>query len=359
MLVLRHRFVIPFESRNLVLRYIVIFKRNLIYSRKGDDMKKITFMIVTVIFFSFSFALTSVQNGWSFDLEAHRGGRGLMPENTMAAFKYAIEKIGVTTLELDIAMTKDGILVVSHDPFLNPQKVSKDGQFIGDKPLIKDMTYAQILEYDVGIMRSDYKMPRQAQVEKEKMPSLEEVFAFVKDMQEKTGNKYMINAETKVFPEIFGYTYDAKTFVNALVPLIKKYGLEDTVMVQSFNWETLKLVKAMDSRITTVALLQSLYYGNTLWTAGLKLSDFGGDPVKMAKSLGVDVISPYYKECDSKMIKNAHEYGMLVIPWTIDDRLEMERFVSMGIDGIITDYPDILREILVSKGFKIPQPYEG
>ncbi len=321
-------------------------------------MKRIAFLILIVVFVSFSFGLTPIQNGWSFDLEAHRGGRGLMPENTMAAFRYAIEKIGVTTLELDVAMTKDGILVVSHDPFLNPQKVSKDGQFITDRPLIKDMTYAQLLEYDFGIMRSDYKMPHQMQIENEKIPSLEEVFAFVKMMQEKTGNNYMMNVETKVFPPIFGSTYDAKTFVDALVPLIKRYNLEDTVMVQSFNWETLRLVKEADPRITTVALLQSSYYRNTMWTGGLKLSDFGDDPIKMAKSLGVSVISPYYKECDSKMIKSAHEYGMLVIPWTIDDRSEMERFISMGVDGIITDYPDILREVLVLKGFKLPQPYE-
>lgn len=321
-------------------------------------MKRFIFLVLIVELFSFSFALTPIQNGWPFDLEAHRGGRGLMPENTMAAFRYAIEHVGVTTLELDIAMTKDGILVISHDPFLNPQKVSKDGQFIGDKPLIKDMTYEQLLQYDFGVMRSDYRMPHQVQVEKEKIPSLEEVFAFVKEMQEKTGNRYMINAETKVFPEIFGYTYDAKTFVNALVPLIKKYGLENTVMVQSFNWESLKLVKEMEPKITTVALLQNIYYENTLWTAGLKLSDFGGDPVKMAKSLGVDVISPYYKLCNSNMIKTSHEYGMLVVPWTIDDKLEMERFISMGVDGIITDYPDILREMLISKGLKLPQPYE-
>ncbi len=130
--------------------------------------------------------------------------------------------------------------------YLNPQKVSKDGHFINDKPLIKDMTYAQLLEYDFGIMRSDYKWPRQMQIENEKIPSLEEVFTFVKMMQEKTGNKYMMNVETKVFPPIFGSTYDAKTFVDVLVPLIKKYDLEDTVMIQSFNWENLRLVKEMD-----------------------------------------------------------------------------------------------------------------
>lgn len=320
-----------------------------IYSMRGYDMRIIIFLISLASFFSFSFALTPIQNGWLFDLEAHRGGRGLMPENTMAAFRYAIEKIGVTTLELDIVMTKDGVLVVSHDPFLNPQKVSKNGQFITEKPLIKDMTYAQLLEYNVGVMRSDYRMPRQSQLEQEKIPSLEEVFEFVATIQKKTGKRYMINVETKVFPPIFGYTYDAKAFVNALVPLIKKYDLEDTVMVQSFNWETLRLVKEMDSRITTVALLQNLYYQNTLWTDGLKISDFGGDPIKMARSLGVDVISPYYKECNLRMIESVHEHGMLIVPWTVNERADMEKFISMGVDGIITDYPDILKELLISK----------
>ncbi|BBJ28431.1 glycerophosphodiester phosphodiesterase family protein [Athalassotoga saccharophila] len=308
-------------------------------------MKKFVFSILIFSLFSFAFSLTPFQNGWSFDLEAHRGGRGLMPENTMAAFRNAI-KIGATTLELDIAITKDGIPVISHDPFLNPQKVSKNGQFINEKILIKDLTYSQILEYDVGIMRSDYRMPNQMQIENEKMPSFEEVLAFVKEMQS-DGKKYMINAETKTFPSVFGYTYDAKTFVNAILPLIKKYGLEDTVMIQSFNWETLKLVKEMDPRITTVALLQRIYYENPLWTSGLKLSDFS-NPVLMAKSLGVDIISPYYKECTAETIKISHEYGMAVVPWTINDRSEMERFISMGVDGIITDYPNLLKSLLIS-----------
>ncbi len=315
--------------------------------KKGDNMKKFVFYVLIFSLFSFAFSLTPSQNGWPFDLEAHRGGRGLMPENTMAAFRNAL-KIGATTLELDIAITKDGIPVISHDPFLNPQKVSKDGKFIDERILIKDLTYAQILEYDVGLMRSDYKMPGQMQIENEKIPSFEEVLAFVKAMQ-RTGKKYMINAETKTFPPVFGYTYDPNTFVNAIVPIIKKYDLEDTVMIQSFNWETLRLAKEMDPRITTVALLQRIYYENPMWASGLKLSDFNS-PVLMAKSLGVDVISPYYKECTSEIVKMSHEYGMAVVPWTINDRYEMERFISMGVDGIITDYPNILKEVLASRG---------
>lgn len=282
-----------------------------------------------------------------------------MPENTMTAFRYAIERVGVTTLELDIVMTKDGVLVVSHDPFLNPQKVSQNGIPITDRPLIKDMTYEQLLKYDFGVMRYDYRMPFQKQIDGEKIPKLEAVFAFVKMMQEKTGNRYMINVETKVFPPVFGYTYDTKAFAEVLVPLIKKYDLESTVMIQSFNWESLRVIKEMDSTITTVALLQSFYYDNTMWTDGLKLSDFANDPIKMAKHLGVSVISPYYKSCNLSMINEAHEYDLLVVPWTVNDKSEMEGLISMGVDGIITDYPAFLREILISKGVKLPEIYEN
>jgi len=322
----------------------------------GRCMKKMILSIILLMTFSLVFGLTPAENGWVFDLEAHRGGRGLMPENTISAFRYAIERIGVTTLELDVAVTKDMIPVLSHDPFLNPQKVSINGKFITERPLIKDLTYAELVQYDFGIMRYDYVMPGQLQIAYEKIPTLEQVFELIKLEHERTGNKYMLNVELKVFPDVFGYTYDAQTFVNIVVPLIEKYGFEDTVMIQSFNWKVLKLVKIKNSQITTVALVQSIYIGSTLWTDGLRLADFGIDAVKMAKFIGADVLSPYYKECDVSMIKRAHESGIAIIPWTIDDQNEMKKFVDLGVDGIITDYPNLLREILLSKGINLPAP---
>ncbi len=317
-------------------------------------MKRFYIFILTVLLFAGSiFALTPKDVGWSFDLEAHRGGRGLRPENTIAAFKYALEEVGVTTLELDLGVTKDNILVVSHDSVLSPQKVSKDGKFVTSFSLINSLTLDEIRQYDVGVMRKDYYWPKQVEVPGEKMPTFEEVLKLVKNYEKKSGRKIFINAETKVVPNIPSYTVSPEVFADLVVDLVKKYDMENTVMIQSFYWKTLTLIKEKEPKITTVALVRNYPFWNE-WTNGLKLSDFDDDVTKMARYIKADVISPYYKECDSEMIEKAHENGLLIVPWTIDNPEEMTEFINMGVDGIVTDYPDVLRKILVENGISVP-----
>ncbi len=315
---------------------------------------KISVGILLSILALVAFSLTPKDVGWQFDVEGHRGCRGLRPENTLAAFRFALDEVGVTTLELDLGVTKDNVLVISHDRALNPLKVELNGKFILSPILIHSLTFKELEKYTVGIMRSDYYWPYQVPIPNEKIPTFEEVLKLVKDRECISGRKIFLNAEIKISPSRPNDTVDEKSFVNLVVNLVKRYDMEDEVMIQSFDWESLVLIKKMDPKITTVALTRNHLLTSPKWTAGLKWWDFNGDVVKMLKTIGVNIASPYYKECNESLVERYHENGIQVIPWTIDDPKEMIKYIDMGVDGIITDYPNILRAVLIAKGIKVP-----
>ncbi len=315
---------------------------------------KISLGILLSILALAAFSMTPKDVGWQFDLEGHRGCRGLRPENTLAAFSFALDEVGVTTLELDLGVTKDNVLVISHDRALNPKKVRLDGKFIFSPVLIYSLTLKELEEYTVGLMRTDYYWPYQVPIPDEKIPTFEEVLRLVKDREQVSGRKIFLNAEIKISPSHPNDTVNEKTFVNLVVNLVKKYDMEDNVMIQSFDWKSLVLIKKMDPKITTVALTRNHLLTSSKWTAGLKMWNFNNDVVKMVKAIGANVASPYYEECNESLVKRYHEKGIQVIPWTIDDPKEMIKYIDMGVDGIITDYPNILRAVLMAKGIKVP-----
>jgi glycerophosphoryl diester phosphodiesterase len=302
------------------------------------------------------FSMTPKDVGWTFDVEGHRGCRGLRPENTMSAFKFALDEVGVTTLELDLGVTKDGILVISHDRALNPEKTRLNGKFINSPILIHSLTLKELEKYTVGLMRSDYYWPYQVPVPDERIPTFEEVLKLVKSREKESGRKIFINAEIKISPFHPNDTVDEKTFVTLVMDILKKYDVEDEVMIQSFDWGALKLMKKMDPKVTTVALTKNHLLTSSKWTGGLNWWEYNGDVVKMVKAIGAKIASPYYKECDESLIKRYHENGILVVPWTIDDPEEMVKYIDMGADGIITDYPNVLRAVLIAKGVRVPSP---
>ncbi|EAX47284.1 glycerophosphoryl diester phosphodiesterase [Thermosinus carboxydivorans Nor1] len=313
-----------------------------------------------------------------FDLEAHRGGRDVRPENTLISFAYALE-LGVTTLEMDMQMTKDGHIVISHNPKMswilargpNGQYVSRD-----NPPDIRLMTLAEIKQYDVGVMNpngGDYYESHgrtQLAVPGTRIPTLEEVFELVNAYGNKT---VLFNIETKSYadPADPGYINnpDPAVFVKKVYDIIKRYHMEDRVMLQSFDWRTLKEMQKLDPNITLVALTceqpswgrDGLYrqvgeIGSSPWMGGLDIDDFNGDYVKAAKAIGADVISPYFKELSLELVEEAHELGMKVVPWTVNREQDMNMLIDMGVDGIITDKPHVLRSLLIKRGIKVAEP---
>lgn len=299
----------------------------------------------------------------AFDLQGHRGARGLLPENTLAAFEHAL-RLGVSTLELDIAITADGIPVVSHDPALNPA-VARDasGQWLkGKGPLIKSLTLAQLQAYDVGRIdpASEYgrSFATQQPSDGQRIPTLASVFALVKNLGADT---VRFDIETKIFPNRPDDTLSVAEFVHTLLPVIRQAGMTSRVMIQSFDWRSLQLIQKLEPAIETVYLTMEFAKANNVrdsaWTAGIAWRDHAS-PAHMVKASGGTTWSPNFNHIDASKVKAAHQLGLKVIAWTVNEPADMDRLIGWGVDGIISDYPDRLREAMQRAGLMLPTPVQ-
>ena len=313
-----------------------------------------------------------------FDFEAHRGGRDARPENTLYAYAYAIE-LGATSIECDMQLTADGDIVMSHNPFLNPEfTVDKHGNRIAaGKYDIRKMTVEQIKKFNVADMDKTteyYRLHGRTQVNPQfaQIPTLEELFQLVQE----SGNDYIkLNLEAKSYPDPLQkieheFNADKVQFLKRFNELVKKYDMADRVILQSFDWEILKLEKAMNPNITLSALIQEEpSWGKAAeslrpfdkekspWLGGLDIKDFNGDAIKAAKAIGADIVSIYYGEINKNMVDEAHALGMKVVAWTVNSVSDMEMIYAMGVDGIISDKPWLLRSFLESKGANLCDKY--
>ena len=279
-----------------------------------------------------------------------------MPENTLPAFTRALE-IGVTTLELDCAITRDGVVVVSHDPALNPE-ITRDeaGRWLGATgPAIASLTYDQLQRYDVGRIRpgSDYarRFPHQQAVDGTRIPRLADVFALTRRL----GNDAVrFNIETKISPLKPGETATPDAFVRALLHVIREAKMERRVTIQSFDWRTLQIAQKEAPEIPTAYLSAQRASPNNIqteaasspWTAGLHPSRFDGSVPRMVQAAGGRIWSPYHGDLTVDSLKEAHALGLSVVPWTVNNEIDMRRLVAWGVDGLISDYPDRLRRVI-------------
>jgi glycerophosphoryl diester phosphodiesterase len=300
----------------------------------------------------------------TFDIEAHRGGRALLPENTLPAFANALS-IGVDTLELDVGVTADGEIVVSHERGLNPDlaRDASGGAYIAPPgtPFVK-LRLDEVATYDVGQIRPDSnyakQFPDQRAVPGTRIPALKQLFALVR----KSGNtKVRFNIETKIDPNHPDETLDPQAFVTRLLGLIEIEGFSDRVMIQSFDWRTLQLVQQQAPKMPTVYL--TIQRGSaptvaldkaTNWTAGFSPADHGGSLPRTIKVAGGAVWSPYFGDVTAALVAEAHGLGLRVVVWTVNKRDDMVRMMELGVDGIISDRPDLLREIASEQGIALP-----
>jgi glycerophosphoryl diester phosphodiesterase len=303
----------------------------------------------------------------TFDLQGHRGARGLAPENTLAGFARALA-VGVSTLELDCGVTKDGVVVVSHDRLLSPDHTRDSaGRFLeAPGPAIVDLTYEELRQYDVGRIRpgSEYAtaFPGQQPVDGERIPRLADVFALV----ERSGNRTVrFNIETKIDPAHPLQTVSALAFARALAAVIRDAGMASRATVQSFDWRTLRLLGALAPEIGLAALTDQQPDEDTVelgkpgasaWLGELDVDDHAGSVPKLVQALGAKTWSPHARDLTPALVIEAHALGLAVVPWTVNDPKDMERAIAAGVDGLITDYPDRLRAVLQSKGVAVPAP---
>lgn len=311
-----------------------------------------------------------------FDLEAHHGGRDVRPENTLYSYAYAIE-LGATSIECDMQLTKDGQIVMSHNPILNSD-ITRDenGNYIeNNKYDIRLMTVDELKKFDVGIMDPNcgeyYDLHGKTQFTYDaKIPTLEELIQLIQSYGDKN---IVLNIETKSYPDPVSAEYknnvDPKKFVEVFNNIVKKYDMEDRVVLQSFDWQTLIEMKKLNPNISTSALwqeqpswgrdsesLRRYEKKKSPWLGGLDIKDYQGNPVKAAHAIGADIISPYYTEISKQDVDEAHSLGMKVVPWTVNNEKDMNMLLDMGVDGIISDKPWLLKQVLEKRNIKLHTP---
>ena len=295
------------------------------------------------------------------EVHGHRGARAVRPENTLPAFEYAIAH-GVDVLELDLGITKDGVVVVSHDPALNPSITrGSDGRWLTARgPLIRSLTYAELQAFDVGRVdpSSAYgrQFPNQQARDGQHLPRLAAVFARVKELG---ADHVRFDIETKVFPTRPDDTLPPEPFVRALLGVVREAGMVNRVMIQSFDWRTLQLVQKLEPAIETMYLTSRSKNFDTLdggtWTAGMQLRDYPSVG-HMVKAAGGAIWAPAFGGLTEDALKSARRLGLKVIPWTVNDPADIDRLIGWGVDGVISDYPDRVREVMQKRGLPLPAP---
>ncbi|HSB92698.1 MAG TPA: glycerophosphodiester phosphodiesterase family protein [Flavitalea sp.] len=270
----------------------------------------------------------------AFDSEAHRGGRGLMPENTIPAMLNALD-LGVTTLEMDAVITADNQVVLSHEPFFNTDITTKpDGSYLqGDEAKalnIYTMTYEQVRQLDVGL-KPNPRFPGQRKLAAIK-PLLSDVIDSAESHAKATKRSLpFYNIETKLEPStdnIFHPKPDL--FVELLMNVIMKKGIQDRVIIQSFDFRSLKLIHQKYPGIKLAALV----YQPTM-SPGAVIDQLGFTPF---------IFSPEYNLVNDKVILDCHSKGMRILPWTVNTAAEISKLKKAGVDGIITDFPNLFKE---------------
>lgn len=281
-----------------------------------------------------------------------------MPENTLPAFAHALS-IGVDTLELDTGLTKDGVVVVAHDPTPLPKLARYQGAFIAEPaPPIWHTTFKELKKYDVGRINPDdptYKQfSRQQPIDDLQIPKLQSVFDLVK----RSGNQAVgLNIEIKMSPLEPDQTAGPEEFADAVLKTIREAGFEERVTIQSFDWRPLRHIQKVAPKIPTVYLSSSRTVGpGSPWTAGLDLAQHDGSVPRMVKASGGAVWSPFYRNMTDADLKIAKDLGLKVVVWTVNDAKDMKDLIRRGVDGIITDYPDLLRDVMQEMGMPLPRP---
>ena len=244
-------------------------------------------------------------------VHGHRGARSVLPENTIPAFEHAIEA-GADFIEIDLAVTKDNVLIVSHDPVINDELCTGPKQHVP----IRQLTLAEVKQYDCG-SKTLAGFPKQKPVPGTRMPTFDETLALAKR------GKFHFNIELKSFPKQPEYTPSPEEFAKLVLDGIRKHKLEKRVVVQSFDFRTLHAMKKIAPEIP----LNALYSGPA--------KDF----VEIAREAGARTVAPQYKLVTKEQVEKAHAAGLKVVPWTANEPEVWNMLIDAGVDEIITDDP--------------------
>jgi len=302
---------------------------------------------------------------------AHRGGRGLMPEQTVPAYVAAL-RLGVDYVDMDIGMTRDGVLVITHNLTLNPDLTrDQNGNWVMDAIPIRTLTLQELKKYDVGRLKPGTQyasyFPHQRPYDHTPIPTLGEVVQLVKTI---AGDKVGFQIEIKNDPTQPDLTASPDEFAHALYRLITEEGISDRTEVQAYDWRCLVELNRLDKNIKTAYLsdhitdvMDDMEKGT--WTAGVLPKDHDYSLPKMVKHLGGNSWEPFAMDLTKNDLDEAHRLGLKVVAWSWPEQegtefnyTQVEQLLDWGVDGIITDRPDILRGILAARGMNLPSGFE-
>ena len=288
----------------------------------------------------------------------HRGAAGLAPENTLAGFFRACE-IGVDAVELDVLSTADDELVVYHDYNLKPEITrTPDGKWLAGSslPAINALTLAQLKMYDVGSLKPQTQYARRYPEQKaalgQRIPTLREVISLYTHQCQKPVELWV---EIKTTPEKPELTPAPEIVSEMVVKILREENLLDRARILSFDWRNLVHVQKIAPDIPTVYLsLEGVRLNNikpgrpgpSPWMAGFDIDDYAGSIPHAVQAAGGRYWAPYYKHVTTSDIQTAHQLGIQVFVWTPDAGLEMKHLIKLGVDGIITNRPDILKRLI-------------
>jgi glycerophosphoryl diester phosphodiesterase len=263
---------------------------------------------------------------WALDIEGHRGARAIFPENTLKAFAYALD-VGVTTLEMDMQVTKDDKIVISHEAFLTPERcLDSAGHALRESTAIRSLTLKQVQSYDCG------SLPNPRFPVAQQLPTLEPVFVMVEQSQLANAKTVQFNIETKIVPGHPELSPSPEKFVDLFLPIVRAHHLLSRTILESFDHRTLVIAKRKEPGLRIAALIAE------------NLPNL----VLLAKDLKVEIISPDFEWIDAQVVSDLHRAGVQVIPWTVNEAKDWKALLAMKVDGIITDDPLSLKNYLLS-----------
>ena len=270
----------------------------------------------------------------------HRGARGLFPENTLEGCARTIA-LGVDGIEIDVALTADGVPVVTHDPMLNPDIVrTADGWLADRSRLVHALTWQELTQYDVGRTRpgSAYaaRYPAQRAIDGARIPSLAPILTL----------PTRFTVELKTFPAHPQWTASPERMAEAVVQAADAAGAADRIVVQSFDWRGPRHLCRLRPELAYAWLTSAETVADArIWWNGPCPADFAGSVPRAVAAEGGSTWSPEHAGLTPDLIVEARELGLRVIPWTVNEPADIDRLVDWGVDGLITDYPDIVRRI--------------
>jgi glycerophosphoryl diester phosphodiesterase len=299
--------------------------------------ERITMKKLLLVAAAFGLLTATEARSRKIEVHGHRGARSIYPENTLPSIRYAIET-GVDAFEFDILSTKDNRLVLHHDSHINHELcLDPNGNRIdpNNEPLIYNLTLAEVQKYDCGTLVNP-KHPRQQAIPGTRMPSLEELFEMVRDMDHPNAKKVHFDVEIKSYTDRPNDTTDPTTYAKLTLDVINRYGMQDRCTIFCFNHRVLMNVKHLAPSMPILALTE----------------DERPNMKVIARAVKPDRIGIDHKLLKKEYVDYVHTLGVKVTPWTVNEQEDWDRVIDLGVDGIITDDPARLIRYLKKIGLR-------